>query len=86
MAFLGYGVMTMKQAVNLGDPDSGSTGLVPSEAQVSAAFDYAGLTISLDRLAANYEVYASRLALIRKASTPGLGETAPAVGFKASWD
>ncbi|MDT5363787.1 MAG: hypothetical protein QOC69_5549 [Mycobacterium sp.] len=86
MAFLGYGVMTMKQAVNLGDPDSGSTGLVPSEAQVSAAFDYAGLTIPPDRLAANYETYASTLALIRKASTPGLGETAPAVGFNASWD
>jgi hypothetical protein len=78
--------MTMKQAVNLGDPDSGSTGLVPSEAQVSAAFEYAGLTISSDRLAANYETYSSTLALIRKASTPGLGETVPAVGFKASWD
>ena len=59
---------------------------VPSETQVAAAFEYAGLTISSDRLAANYESYSSTLALIRKASTPGLGETVPAVGFKASWD
>jgi hypothetical protein len=59
---------------------------VPSEAQVSAAFEYAGLTISSDRLVANHELYASTLALIRKASTPGLGETVPAAGFKASWD
>ena len=59
---------------------------VPSEAQVAAAFSYAGLTISPERLAANHEIYSSTLALIRKASTPGLGETVPAVGFKASWD
>jgi hypothetical protein len=65
----------------LSDNDS-----VPSEALVSAVFDYAGLTISSDRLAANYEVYASTLALIRQASAPGLGETVPAVAFKASWD
>jgi hypothetical protein len=59
---------------------------VPSEAQVAAAFEYAGLTVSSDRLAANYESYSSTLALIRKASPPGLGETVPATGFKASWD
>jgi hypothetical protein len=59
---------------------------VPSEAEVAAAFEYAGLTISADRLAANYETYSSTLALIRKASTPGLGETVPAVAFKAYWD
>jgi len=59
---------------------------VPSEADVSAAFSYAGLTISSDRLAAHHETYSSTLALIRKASTPGLGETVPAVAFKASWD
>lgn len=60
---------------------------VPSEAQVSAAFSYAGLVIPADRLAANYETYSSTLALIRKASsTPGLGETVPAVAFRASWD
>jgi hypothetical protein len=59
---------------------------VPSEAQVAAAFEYAGLTISPERLAVNYEIYSSTLALIRRASTPGLGETVPAVGFKASWD
>jgi len=58
---------------------------VPSEAQVSAVFSYAGLTISPDRLAANYETYSATLALIRKASPPGLGETVPAVAFKASW-
>ena len=57
-----------------------------SEAEVSAVFEYAGLTISSDRLAANYEIYSSTLALIRKASPPGLGETVPAVGFKAHWD
>ena len=59
---------------------------LPPEAQAAAAFEYAGLTISPERLAANYEIYSSTLALIRKASTPGLGETVPAVGFRASWD
>jgi hypothetical protein len=59
---------------------------VPSEAQVAAAFSYAGLTISPDRLAANHDLYSSTLALIRKASPSGLGETAPAAAFKASWD
>lgn len=58
---------------------------VPSEAQVSAAFSYAGLTIPPDRIAANYAIYSATLALIRKASTPGLGETVPAVAFNASW-
>jgi hypothetical protein len=58
---------------------------VPSQDQVSSAFSYAGLTISPDRLAANHEAYSSTLALIRKASTPGLGETVPAVAFNASW-
>jgi hypothetical protein len=58
---------------------------LPSEAQVSSTFSYAGLTISSDRLEANYETYSATLALIRKASTPGLGETVPAVAFKASW-
>jgi hypothetical protein len=57
----------------------------PSEAQMSAVFSYAGLTIPPDRLAANYETYATTLALIRMASPPGLGETVPAVAFKASW-
>jgi hypothetical protein len=57
-----------------------------SEAQVAAAFEYAGLTIPSDRLAANYEIYSSTLALIRKASTPGLGEVVPAAAFKAYWD
>jgi hypothetical protein len=58
---------------------------VPSEAQVAAVFSYAGLTIPPDRLEANHETYAATLALIRKASPPGLGETVPAVAFKASW-
>ena len=57
-----------------------------SEAEVSAVFEYAGLTISPDRMTANYETYSSTLALIRQASVTGLGETVPAVGFKASWD
>jgi hypothetical protein len=51
---------------------------------VSSAFSYAGLTIPPDRLEANYETYSATLALIRKASPPGLGETVPAVAFKAS--
>jgi hypothetical protein len=58
---------------------------VPSKAQVSAVFSYAGLTIPPDRLSANHEIYSSTLALIRKASTRGLGETVPAVAFNASW-
>ncbi|MDV3125483.1 hypothetical protein M1247_11215 [Mycobacterium sp. 21AC1] len=58
---------------------------IQSEAQVAAAMEYAGLAVPADRLTANYETYASTLALIRKASAPGLGETVPAVGFKAHW-
>lgn len=61
------------------------TEFTPSQAQVSAAFEYAGLTVPAERVAANYETYSSTLALIRKASAPGLGETVPAVGFKAHW-
>ena len=56
-----------------------------SEVEVSAVFEYAALTISPDRLAANYEDYSSTLGLIRQASVAGLGETVPAVGFKAHW-
>lgn len=62
------------------------TDYVPSEADVAAAFTYAGLTVTPQRLAEKYETYSSTLALIRRASTPGLGETVPAVGFKADWD
>lgn len=58
---------------------------VPSQAEVAAAFEYAGLTVSPQRLAEHYETYSSTLALIRQVSTPGLGEAVPAVGFKASW-
>ena len=58
----------------------------PSEADVAAVFDYAGLTVSPERLAEHYETYSSTLALIRQASVKGLGETVPAVGFKAGWD
>lgn len=58
----------------------------PSQEQVSAAFEFAGVAVPADRVAANYETYSSTLALIRKASAPGLGETVPAVGFKAHWD
>lgn len=58
---------------------------VPTEAELATVFAYAGLTVPADRLAANYETYSSTLALIRQASVPGLGETVPAVGFKASW-
>ncbi|CAN5711116.1 hypothetical protein BH09ACT7_BH09ACT7_29610 [soil metagenome] len=58
---------------------------VPSEAELATVFDFAGLAIPAQRLAANAEAYSSTLALIRKASAPNLGETVPAVGFKASW-
>ncbi|CAN5452293.1 hypothetical protein BH11ACT7_BH11ACT7_38430 [soil metagenome] len=57
----------------------------PSQAEVAAAFEYAGLTVSPQRLDEHYETYSSTLALTRQVSTPGLGEAVPAVGFKASW-
>lgn len=57
----------------------------PTEAELATVFGYAGLNVPADRLSANYEAYSSTLALIRHASTPGLGETVPAVGFKAHW-
>jgi hypothetical protein len=56
-----------------------------SEAGLAAVFAHAGVDIPPERLAENYELFASTLALIRQASPPGLGETVPAVGFKASW-
>lgn len=59
---------------------------IPSKEAIAAVFDFAGVTVPAERLTEHYETYASTLALIRKASTPGLGETVPAVGFKASWD
>ncbi|WP_193045576.1 hypothetical protein [Mycolicibacterium baixiangningiae] len=58
---------------------------VPSEAAVAAAFDFAELTVPPERLAEHYEIYSSTLALIRRASVAGLGETVPAVGFNAGW-
>lgn len=58
---------------------------VPSEAAVAAAFDFAELSVPAERLAEHYEIYSSTLALIRKASTPDLGETVPAIGFNARW-
>lgn len=59
---------------------------MPSQEQISAAFEFAGLSVPAERLAENHTTYAETLALIRKASTPGLGETVPALGFKAHWD
>lgn len=56
-----------------------------AEAGLAAVFAHTGIDIPPERLAENYEFYASSLALIRQASPPGLGETVPAVGFKASW-
>jgi hypothetical protein len=58
----------------------------PSAADVAAVFEYAELAVPPDRLAANAELYSSTLALVRRASVAGLGETVPAVGFKAAWD
>ncbi|WNG85421.1 hypothetical protein C6A87_015785 [Mycobacterium sp. ITM-2016-00317] len=57
----------------------------PSAEDISAVFEYAGLTVAPERLAEHYETYASTLALIRRASVDGLGETVPAVGFNAGW-
>jgi hypothetical protein len=59
---------------------------LPSQEQISAAFEFAGLPISAERRTEHHTTYADTLALIRKASTPGLQETVPAVGFKAHWD
>lgn len=70
---------------NLGEPLS-ENDFTPSGVEVAAAFGYAGLVVPPDRLAANYQIYSSSLALIRKASVPGLGETVPAIGFKAHWN
>lgn len=61
-------------------------GSAPSFDALDAVFAYAGLSIPAERLTENYGTYAATLGLIRKASAPGLGETVPAVGFKASWD
>jgi hypothetical protein len=58
---------------------------IPSAAAVAAAFEFAELSVPADRLAEHYEIYSSTLALIRKASVPGLGETVPAIGFNARW-
>jgi hypothetical protein len=57
-----------------------------TEAELATVFEFAGLTVAPERRAANHEVYASTLALIRQASVAGLGETAPATSFKAHWD
>lgn len=46
---------------------------MPSQEQISAAFEFAGLPVPAERLAENHTTYAETLALIRKASTPGLG-------------
>ena len=58
----------------------------PTAADLAAAFRHAGLPVPAERIAANHETYASTLVLIRQASAPGLGETVPAIGFKAHWD
>lgn len=60
--------------------------IAPSKADVAVMFAYAALPVGSERLDANYELYSSTLALIRQVSVEGLGETVPAVGFKASWD
>ncbi|MGV9797529.1 hypothetical protein ACWDTP_05655 [Mycobacterium sp. NPDC003449] len=57
----------------------------PSATQVAAVFEYAELPVSAEHIAADHETYLSTLALIRQVSTPGLGETVPAAGFKAHW-
>ena len=64
-------------------PDNEST---VTEAELATVLEFAGLAVSPARLAANHEVYASTLALIRQASVAGLGETVPATAFKAHWD
>lgn len=59
---------------------------IPTEGDVAAVLAFAGLAVPPERLTEHYETYASTLALIRKASPPGLGETVPAVAFSANWD
>jgi hypothetical protein len=61
-------------------------GIAPSKATLAAVFAYATLPVDSERLDANCELYSSTLALIRQVSVERLGETVPAVGFKASWD
>lgn len=58
----------------------------PDQQQLDVVFGYVGLPLSGDRLAANYDDYASTLALIRSVSAVDLGETVPAVGFNARWE
>lgn len=59
---------------------------IPTQDDVAAVFAFAGLTVMPERLAEHYETYSSTLALLRKASPAGLGETVPAVAFSANWD
>jgi hypothetical protein len=57
-----------------------------SEAELAVVLEFAGLSVSPDRLAVHHDAYTSTLALIRLASVAGLGETVPATAFKAHWD
>ncbi|WP_072802438.1 hypothetical protein [Rhodococcoides yunnanense] len=59
---------------------------LPSKQQLATVFEYAGLTVSAERLESEFDTYSSTLALIRKASITGIGETVPAAAFNASWE
>ncbi|SNS81681.1 hypothetical protein [Rhodococcoides kyotonense] len=58
----------------------------PTKEQLATVFEYAGLPVSAERLESEFDTYSSTLALIRKASIRGIGETVPAAAFNASWE
>lgn len=58
----------------------------PSKQQLATVFEYAGLSVSGERLDSEFQTYSATLALIRKASITGIGETVPAAAFNASWE
>lgn len=63
-----------------------TTNFEPTKEQLATVFEYAGLPVSAERLDSEFGTYSSTLALIRKASIAGMGETVPAAAFNASWE
>ncbi|WP_279098328.1 hypothetical protein [Gordonia bronchialis] len=53
--------------------------------QLGGLFAVTGLVVDDEALRTNAEIYLTTLALIRRASVAGLGETPPAIGFNAAW-
>ncbi|WOP19935.1 hypothetical protein [Raineyella sp. LH-20] len=54
--------------------------------RLAAAFEYAGIAVTPERLEEKLPEYVGFLELIRGANVPGLGETVPQTAFKASWE